>query len=367
MIYTKKQLLEFKTNLVQELKQAQANQKNSILYAKNTLLKSSFAKDGDKYQVVMIGGTYLESAIVSSVDGLIKIHQITEESLPKLSSKEIVSQIFLKHLNPDVKTVSINFAYPIKPVIRDQKLDGILVRTPKEHPFEGLLNQKIGQFFELESAKKGQKIDVLVCNDTTALGLASIGFDLDYTSNEVMVGVIGTGFNFGIFENDNLFVNLELGNFDKFTQTQPGKLIDLSSQNVGQNKFEKEVGGAYLCHHFNYYSKKEGYNLECQTTEELSQVARKTSEVGRLASQVFEKSAQLVALAMTSIYQFKNPKSGKMLSLLEGGLYWKGVNFIQFVDKWMSELMQDKSSIQINSIDRIGIVGGAKLVRRLKD
>ncbi len=370
MLYSTDELKQFAQNFASEIEKSKNGEKTSFAYSKNQIPENNLVNEGTPFQVIMMGGSHLESVLVKIENGQVEMMSFFEEDLPKLDSKEIVSEIFAKHINPNVSVISLNFAYPMKAITRDGMLDGVLIGTSKEHRFEGLMNEVIGQTLEEYFMEHfNRKISVTVCNDTVALGLASYGYDINYNWENTVAGVVGTGTNFGLFESKNMFINLECGNFNKFKQSETGMAIDALSQYPGRQALEKEVAGAYLCSHFNIMSKVSGYNVILKTTKELSELASKNEEASDLAKAVIERSSSLVATQIYGLYlnkkreyELKNEQVNNfnLLVMLEGSLYWHGYNYKEYVNKYLEEF-GILNNIKIGHVDKIGIVGSAKL------
>jgi hexokinase len=365
MHYSLSQLYTFSQSLTQEIKQAQKGIKNSLAFSRNILPTKNLVNFNENFQIIMMGGSHLESALMNfKSKSNLKISNFKETTLPKLENKELVCQIFLDHLEENVSVVCLNFAYPMKAILRDNLLDGVLISSPKEHKFEGLLNQTVG--LELEKfveAKTGRKIKVTVCNDTVALGLASVDYDYNFDYQNTVVGIVGTGYNFGFFEKKDVFVNLESGNFDKFEQSQTGKTIDSESTNPGKQLLEKEVGGAYLNKHFNLIT---GNNLK--NTQQLSKLAELNlgEKDGLRALELIERASSLVAMQILALYNFKkelslNQENFRILILLEGSLFWKGYKFYEFTVETLSRLGLTPDKYTITHFDKVGIKGAARL------
>jgi hexokinase len=366
MLHSLDELSFFARNMKEEIRSAAEGKENSIAFSRNPLPKTPLVIEGEVFQVIMMGGSHLESVKVRVIGKSVEILDFHEEDLPKLSNKEIVCSIFAKHLLPGVKVVSFNFAYPLEAVEREGFLDGVLLAAPKEHRFDGLIGKTIGQEIELYIKSKLQReVKITVSNDTTALGMASIDCESGYDWSNTMVGVIGTGINFGLFEDAHSFINLESGNFDKFEQTPEGKTIDQVSNDPGFHKFEKEISGGYLCKHFNLIAQEKGLSKIIKTTQELSEIAAGESEESWTARSVIERSASLAAVQIKGIYDYKRELLGvsndfQMLALIEGSLYWKGYHYKEYVNKYL-ELFGILDSIKVVHIDKVGIVGSAKL------
>jgi hexokinase len=364
MLYTLDQLNQFRQNLWQEVQAAAEGQTNSLAFAKNPLPAHNLVADREVFQVMMIGGSHLETAQARFREKQLELEGFWEEDIPKLHSREIVCQLVEKFLSPEVQVVCLNFAYPLEAFNRRGGLDGTLLRAPKEHKFEGLVGEAVGQTIEKYIREKtGRQVRVLVGNDTTALGLSGLTLKYpEYQPREMLAGVVGTGFNFGLFQDDHTFINLESGNFDKFTQSVSGSAIDQQSNNPGQQRLEKEVGGAYLVSHFNYLAQQYGLEGELQDSKELSEVAQQDSgQLSELARKLLSRSASLVAMEIAALKDFAQAE--KILVILEGSLAWKGYGYLESLRYYLEKLEIPAEQYELFQEEQMGLKGIAKLAR----
>jgi hexokinase len=356
----------FVENLLQELKDASSGQSNSIKYLKSDLTRQALVEENENFQVIMVGGSHLESILARFENNQLEMLNFRETDIQKLATKEIFFEYIQEFLEPDVEVVALNFAYPIEPFVRDGRFDGKLVARPKGHNFEGLYQKNVGQELEEYFLQLGRKIKFTICNDTTALGLASLNWQ-DYKNSEKIMGVVGTGFNFGLFENEKTFVNLELGNFDKFEMTKTGRLVDNASDNKSLQKLEKEVGGGYIFQHFNYLVEDKKPSLKIKNTKQLSTLLAAQSFVYQEEGlQVYKNSSSFVAMTIFALYKFKQwqnqDENLKMLVLIEGSLYWKAYKFKEMVDQKLLDLGMNLDNLKIDQTRKIGLKGAANLV-----
>ncbi len=360
------QLKKISSNLIAELTQASTGSKNSFAYARNEIPAGGLVKEGEIFQVIVMGGSHLESSLVQNINSHIEILSKYKEGLPHLESKKLVCELFAKQLHSEVTKVSLNFAYPMQPIVRQGFIDGILISTTKEHRFVGMLHNTVGLMLEeyiFETQKR--KIQVSVCNDTVGLGIAGTKYSDKYKKEEIICGIVGTGYNFGFFESENIFINVESGNFDKFEQTYTGKIIDALSTNPGKQYLEKEVGGAYLSKHFNILAKLNSLPINLHTTKELSHSTEsENQDEAELASTIFERATSLVAMQIFGIYEFKKQSLGdfKMLCLIEGSLFWKGYQFKEKTYSYLEKLGLSKDKCEIAQITNSGIIGAGSLL-----
>jgi hexokinase len=370
MLYSKQELLSFSQNLINQISSADSGNSTDLAYSINDLPDANLVSQGDPFQVIMIGGSHVESAIIKFDNSKPEILSFYDEDMPVIATKEILLNIFDKALDSKTEIIGLNFAYPLKPILRDGLLDGILLSGTKQHTFDGFVGSTVG--LELEKfvfQKYNRKIKVTVCNDTVALGLASIDYKKGYNHTNSFFGVVGTGFNFGMFRNSKQVVNLESGNFSGFEQSHTGKIIDSLSTNYRKQKLEKEVGGAYLSSHFNILANLEGLNQHSNSTKELSHIAQNSSDkASKLALDIYNRAASMVAMHIRSVFMFKAqqqkiiPREFKAMVILEGSLFWKGYKFKELTESCLLELGFLEGQITIEHFEKIGIKGAAKLM-----
>lgn len=367
MRYSIIQLKRIANDFCQELINSNKGLKSSLLFAQTPLPKVSLVSMKNSLQVLMIGGSHLESATAKLVSGQIELSNFYQRDLPKLTNSEIFFKIIEETVKPETEILSVNFAFPIQPISSNNKLDGVLINGPKGHDFKGLIGKQVGLEIENYLQKiRGQKIQVTLANDTLALGLATKEFS-SFNWKNCAVGIVGTGTNFGIFKDETCFVNLESGSFNLLDRTESGKLIDLESSNRGKQLFEKEVGGNYLVQHFNIDAKLNGLNLEIENSKQLSDVAKNPSHPGQyIASEIFARSSQLVASQIYGIWQYKQilkelELDSKLNILMEGSLYWKGFEYYNTVDFYLEQLGLARKDYQIYNLENMGLIGIARL------
>jgi len=241
---------------------------------------------------------------------------------------------------------------------RDEKLDGNLIKGTKQHTFDGLIGHNVGE--EIEKyifGKLNRTVDVEVANDTVCLILSGAG---TYDADCLAGGVVGTGFNFGFFLNRECVVNLESGNFSNFAVTDSCRFIDGKSNNPGLQLWEKEISGAYLYQHFNYYAGKSGLEINLSSTEDLSSLAASSVTGSELAQMIFKRAASLVAVEIAAILDFL--KKDHLTVIIEGSLYWKGWGFRDIVTGKLQELGVDEGAVSVVHIDESSTIGAAHLV-----
>lgn len=350
-------IMDFQTitkNFTDELNKSAAGKATSLLFTVNELPHHPLVRTGEPFQVIKIGGSILQNAMVRNVKKQILIDSFEEERLPIFTTKKAFLAFVKSHLRKNTKFLAINFAYPVKPILANGLLDGILLTGTKEHTFTGLIGQKIGKSIEdFIKGKFNRNIKVALANDTVCLLLSGL---VDTSPHNLAGGVVGTGLNFAYFIDNKQLVNLESHNFNKFELSPEAKIIDKLSKNSGRSLFEKEVAGNWLHMHYNLRRKNQYESIE--STHELDKIARgKKAGDKQLAQNLFERAAQLVACQIAGITNYKKIN---MNFVMEGSLFWVGWHYRQMVESYLKKLTNYR--ITFTEIKDCGIIGAAKLV-----
>ena len=357
-LYSTKELQDIRKAIYKEFETAHKGSDTSLAYARHTIDLPQLP-DGTKGQVLVLGGSNCVSALVEKQEGTAQIISVTEEPLPTFTSREVLLDYVLSHLHGETVSLGLNFAYPMEPMIRQGRLDGTLLRGTKEHTFTGMTGNVVGETIEAYIKEKlNREVQLTVANDTVCLVLSGIG---SFSAEGLAGGVIGTGFNFGFFVDERTLINLESGNFDKFTPTESCLAFDASMENRGAQLWEKEIAGAYLYRHYNYYV--EHHNLKhppIHNSQELSEIAAGASGDNDLAQNILKRSARFVATQIAAMFDFLGKP--RITVLIEGSLYWKGWGFQSEVAHALGELGIEEGAITITSIDKSHIRGGAALI-----
>ncbi len=351
-------LKEIQQNFLKELQDANNGKKTSLAYIINQIPNSSLVKDGEIFQVLVIGGSVCKNAIISKKDIKLTVVKQTVFKQPSFKKALDFLEFIDKHLEKNVRCLAINFAYPLKPIFGNNKLDGILIRGAKENGFSGIVGKKVGD--EIEKyiyQKNNKKILVSVANDTICLLLSGL---IKYPWENLAAGIVGTGLNFAIFLDNKNLVNLESANFDKFPQTKEGKIIDKESSSPKKALFEKEVAGAYLYKHFNLIIKEKNLpHSPINSTEELNELATKNIPlISDISRNIISRSAQLVSSQIAGITAFKKCD---LIFVMEGSLFWKGFNYKDIVQDSVKKLVP-KYKVDFAEIKNSNILGAAKLI-----
>ncbi|MCR4263666.1 MAG: hypothetical protein NUV98_03020 [Candidatus Roizmanbacteria bacterium] len=329
-------------------------QKTALPFIRHQLSVHPIVQHGEEFQSLTIGGSICQSDRMR-IDG--KAHSLDHKVLdqPSFNTETEFLSYFKSVLDPHVRVVALNFAYPLTPVSRNDVLDGILVSGSKENTFTGLVGKPVGETLELYAKQKLHRtIKVSVANDTICLLLSGL---TQFTWSELAAGIVGTGLNFALFLDEHTVVNLESANFNAFEQTPEGKHIDQESVSPGDALFEKEVSGAYLYKHYNLIAQKKNLTPLANTKEIDEKIRSGNVHEKETARTVLKRSAQLVACQIAGILEFQKRD---LTFVMQGSLFWKGYEYREAVEKAVQEATQYKATyVQIDNAD---LLGAAKLV-----
>lgn len=351
-------LQQITKNFTQEMKDAAEGKKTSFPFIKNTLPSQPLIEKGHTFQAMSVGGTNFKRAMVKK-NGRLEIIRLEQFPQPPVfETKEDLLSFVAYHLEEHIEYVALNFAFPMKPVFRNNKLEGILLSGTKEHTFTGLVGENICE--EIEKyvyTKMRRKISVSAANDTICLLLS--GLTLNRKTPRLAAGIVGTGLNFGIFLDDKTAINMEAANFDKFPQSTSGKIIDESSVIKGHAIYEKEVSGAYLHQHYNIQANDQGLEGNLKNTKELSYLASEKKETPEvlLAREILKVSAQFASCAIAGI---TNLFEEDITFAMVGSIFWNGYDYKDTVNSCLKELTSHK--VIFANIEDSDILGAAKLI-----
>lgn len=340
-------------NFQREIEAAVKGKASSLPFIIHHLSPRALVKEGEKFQVLKIGGSILQNALVYKSGQKVMVESLEEEHLPIFSTGKAFLALVKSHLRKKVKVLALNFAYPLKPILENNRLDGILIKSMKEHAFSGLVGKQVGAEIEkFIKLKFNKQIIVTLANDTICLALSGLG---KAQPLGLAGGVIGTGMNFAFFLDEHTLVNLESANFNRFPQSPAGLQVDSQSIKPGEALFEKEVSGAYLFQHYNLRRKKKLGIIE--STHQMDKVARGEIKGDKLlARELFKQSAQLISCQIAGMANYKKQD---MVFVMEGSLFWVGYNYWKTVEETVKSLTKYK--VRFKEIKDCGIVGAAQL------
>lgn len=352
------ELIQIRDNFLNEMQLAAKGSKTSLPFIKNTLSSQPLVKEGQQFQVLIIGGTIFQQVLLKLTNGEIEIVERNKGMLPSFHDRETFLQFVEEHLYADVEIVAVNFAYAMAPISINGKLDGELVWGSKEHIFTGLIGKNIGEEIEQYVKEKLQRtLHVSVANDTICLLLAGLRTN---TWDSYAAGIVGTGLNFALFLDQHTAVNLESAEFDKFPLSEAAQALDKTSAVPGSALLEKEIAGAYLYQKYNIEIKnKEIATAEINKSEDLDIIVQDENHPGyAIALEIMEQSAALIAMQISAIMEYHQ----KSLTFsMAGSLFWKGYQYRENVGKYVHQLSPTYVANFIKNEDA-ELYGTAKLV-----
>lgn len=354
---------QIKQNFLSELVLASKGKPSSISFFRHHLAQKPLITKGIVQGIVIGGTNYIIQTVEIQADGTTKILKKQTGLLPVFKTKETLMHFFAKHLDERAQAIGINFGFPlVAQTGTDGEIDGTLAWGTKEHTFVGL-TKPIGQLVKkLFEEKYHKRPKVSVANDTVCLTLAGDG-------TERGAFVAGTGFNMCLVikeDNKKVVVNLESGNFDKFTLSSTLKDIDVKSELPGSQLLEKATSGKYLALYFNEKIKKNHSEISpIATSQELSELSHSnhTDVAGDLARAIITRSAYLVATAIAAAYEFKG-KPESFVLIGEGSLLWNGWHYQENIYKQLQKLEVPQGRILLKHVQDSSINGAIGLLTK---
>lgn len=336
-----------------ELQKADRGEPSSFPFLRHQFPAQGLVKPGDIFQVLVLGGTVTKTALLRRDSDGITFLARSESAQPPFYDETTFFNYLRTKIVHDIPLISLNFAYPLSPIVRDNRLDGVLVSGMKENTFNGLVGKPIGEMIEKEFPSH----KVVVANDTICTLFAGLSV---YEPDILACGIVGTGLNFAFFANPHEAINLEAANFTGFTQSEEGKEIDRLSSRPGSALFEKETAGAYLYQHFNLKVKKMGLDFPpLASTLEMKQAMYSPHlEIANLARSLMVRSAKLIASQIAGITLYKKRD---MVFVMEGSLFWEGDIYKQTVEETLHTLLPNQT-VTIVQLQNSPIKGAAQLV-----
>lgn len=337
-----------------ELRAAYEGKQNSLSFLIHKLPLQPSIEEDSQVQVMVFGGTIFKTALFQKKEGqFIQLGDESEKKTPLFVDKNTFVQFVLQELKENVQYLALNFSYPIKPCLNKDLLDGILLRGTKQHQFMGLIGESVGKTVQMAILEKRRfPISVAIANDAVCLVLSKAN---KHNWNTIIGGIVGTGANYALTLPNREVINLESGNFNTFPISESGMQVDSESTNVGKQLIEKEIAGAYLFKHYNFYVKKESIDTPLLTsTTQLSEIAENSTHVGsKIAQLILERSAALTTAQIAGIYLFKTnipalivrteqcsvpTNSTNLTFIMEGNLFWHGWNYKVNVERYLYNL-----------------------------
>ena len=273
------------------------------------------------------------------------------------------------------------FSYPTESIPGG---DARLLRWTKGVDIREMVGQFVGKplLDYLNEKNKIRFTGVKVLNDT----IASLFAGLTDKSYDAYIGlIVGTGTNMATFiPSDKITkldpechvqglipVNLESGNFYPPFLTAVDDTVDLTSDSLGKQRFQKAVSGMYLGDIL-----KAAFPLE--EFEERFDARKLTAIMNypdihkdiyvQVAHWIYNRSAQLVAASLAgliALLKSYNRDIHRVCLIAEGSLFWsesrKDKNYNILVMEKLQELLRELEledvEVHINSMDNANLIG----------
>lgn len=353
-------------------------------------------KDGIKgvATVLDLGGTNFRAAVVSVGDES-KITGIAERDITEMKNKGFSKEdLFsaqtkvVKELDlPETSSVGYCFSYPGLSLTDG---DAELIQWTKGVNIDGMVGKPVGKsLVEYMNQNTSVSFDkIAVVNDTiTSLfaGLLNPGYD-------AYVGlIVGTGTNMATFFPSEYIpkiadlkgwsgetpVNLESGNFNPPHLTSMDAQVDAQSDNKGFQRFEKAISGMYLGRVFRaaFPEEKLDESLDAAALSKMMNDPESYKpEYSKVAFQIYERSAKLVAASITGLVQNLHsayPEIKTVQVLAEGSLFWSKVktgntSYVEIVNATLAQLLAElglgQVKVQISKMENANLIGAAMSV-----
>jgi hexokinase len=235
------------------------------------------------------------------------------------------------------------FSYPARIT---PSLEGVSTQLTKGIRIDGLVGRSVGSELAEALRKRGRHAEpVRVLNDTVATLLAATFVAPAYS---YYIGlVVGTGTNMAGFfpvkriakltaaqrrgwrDEDEMAVNLETGNFTPPHLSHYDAMLDASAPGElpGAQRFEKAIAGAYLpglfrCAVGDGALRAAGIDPKALDARSIAELRPRPDALGRTATAVLDRSADLVAAGLAGLIQAYEPAPRNVAILAEGSVFW---------------------------------------------
>lgn len=365
----------FKTAI--ELK---ANKQDSSLSLINSYFSKPSGKEKGEFITVDFGGTNIRANAVAlfgdNTYKLLRTAALTMKGVGYDHSSSTSQDVFYE-IASRIKDISNNekhfylghtFSFPCEQTSQN---NAILQKWTKEISISNTIGHDINKLLQEALTKSGvnnvQPIAIL--NDTVGVLLAK-----SYTDGNVSIGSIcATGHNSAFFNEENLAISLESGNFDsqelRSVANEFDKLISENFISSGQ-VFEKMVSGAYLPHLFNAitsscfkHAQLEKFSIK--TAKDVAELALDTNPSNKIFSSIshhlLTRSARLIAASYHAIILYIDPNLFRDHTIgIDGSLFSQSSVFSSAMQKAINELFGNKcNKIRLTPCHGCSSIGAA--------
>ncbi len=339
------------------------------------------------------GGTNFRAAIVElSKDGQPKIIEVQKARLSAKETQGFKQEDLFREmteavnrlctLDKSVTQIGYCFSYPASSTTTG---DATLLRWTKGIDIPDMIGKNVGEelmaYLNKQDCIKEKTTfkSIKVLNDTVACLFAG----LSHTGYDTHIGlIVGTGTNMApfmraskidkldaAFRTDQLIpVNLESGNFHPPHLTVFDDELDASSNNAGQQRFEKAVSGFYLDKILRQIFTHEEFDPQFDSERMVGMINYPDlfkSRYVRVARRIYLRSAQLVAASLAGVVlaMLLQDNSIKKISVAaEGALFWS-----KFTAKGEKDYQQWVSDELGRILERFGFFGIKATINHVDD
>jgi hexokinase len=330
--------------------------------------------------VVDLGGTNLRAALVR-VNGPRSIEVLAGPSKRTLRDAdgrvpasadaffELQAQLVAElGIRWDHHPVGYVFSYPAE-ILPDA--DAVLLRWTKGIDIPGVVGERVGAGLSRALHAGGLHCGrVVVLNDTVA-ALVGGAYHHQGDPRRVIGLIAGTGTNMAAFfeaaqclkiptSEGSMAINLESGNFNPPHRCRWDEAVDGSSNNPGQQRFEKTLSGVYLPQ---LYARILGLDAVPSSAAELDRQVIESGPHADVAQALLQRSADLVAGGLAGVIDHLGP--GPVGILAEGSLFWHSPGYAARVKDRLQELCPT-SEADVLRLDDVNLYGAAVAALTMK-
>ena len=378
------QLLDISEELIARVRQG-LERDNQQIKSLLTYVPMKKHVAGDRAIVIDLGGTNVRSALMSMGNAPNYILKGTlEDRLPLTRGVPIDRETYLRVQSKLIADLDAEdglplgycFSFPAKATVEG---DAVLLKWTKGIFVPDTIGEPAGKLLFDDVTKQGVRCShVSVINDT----VASLFAGLTKESVDAYIGlIVGTGTNMASFIDSaniqkispelnwqgDIPVNFESGNFHPPHLNEFDDIVDVESENPGEQRFEKAVSGAYLgrilkaAHPDSDFDPSSG----SRGVVALAYDHDDNNELTRTARAILKRSAQLVAASLSGLIRLlSETRSVETVRIVaEGSLIWKAPRFSEETESTLYRMLRSLDlphiKVELMRIENANLIGSA--------
>ncbi|WP_045577057.1 hexokinase, partial [Desulfosporosinus sp. I2] len=295
--------------------------------------------------------------------------------------------------------LSLGFAFSF-PYRQQGIAEGLLLNWNKEVKTSGVVGKDVGHLLSEALERRGLDSVVrptAIINDTVTTFLTAA-----YQNPSVdIASILGTGYNTCYLEQKTpgfeapIIINTESGNFSASPETAYDQRLDQSSDNPGEQKFEKKLSGKYLGELFrqialDFYQQglfgrlnnppaparwSQPYSISgkdlaliCLEEDTYSHLMSREECLAfkRLANLLTKRSARLVAASLIGVVRHLDPHLNYCHTVaIDGSLYKGMAGYAQELTAALNETLESKAGLVTVKLSAGGSLIGAAIAAAL--